>query len=174
MFYQVENAQIYTLPDELPEIYIAAGGPNAAELAGEIGDGLIATSPEKELISAFEKGGGKGKPRYGQYTVCYARDEKKARETALKWWPTAALGGELSQELPLPAHFEQATKGVTAEEIAEAVLCDPDPQAHMKKIKEYADAGFTHIYVHQVGPDQQSMIQFYKSEIMPRFEKAYA
>ena len=94
IFYEVENAQIYTLPEVLPEIYVAAGGEQAAELAGEIGDGLIATSPDKELVQTFQTSGGKGKPRYGQVSVCYARTEKSAQETALKWWPNAAIQGE--------------------------------------------------------------------------------
>lgn len=174
MFYQVENARIYTLPDELPEIYIAAGGENSAELAGRIGDGLIATSPDKKLVKTFADSGGKSKPLYGQITVCYARDEKKAQETALKWWPTAALDGELSQELPLPAHFEQATKSATAEQVCESMTCGPDPAAYMQAIQKYMDAGFTHIYLHQIGPDQESFFKFYESEILPRFQKAYA
>lgn len=173
-FYQVENAKIYTLPDELPEIYVAAGGPLAAELAGEIGDGLIATSPDSELIKTFTGAGGKGKPRIGQVSVCYASTLAQAQQTALKWWPNAAIQGELSQELPLPEHFEQATEKATAEQVCESMTCGPDPDEHMQAIQKYADAGFTHIYVHQIGPDQNGFFNFYENEILPRFQKAYA
>jgi coenzyme F420-dependent glucose-6-phosphate dehydrogenase len=38
--YVVDHARVYTLPDEPPEVYVAAT-PKAAELAGKIGDGLI-------------------------------------------------------------------------------------------------------------------------------------
>src|SRR5512143_669201 len=47
-YYVVENARIYTLPDKLPDIYVAAAGPKSAEVAGRIGDGLISTAPKKE------------------------------------------------------------------------------------------------------------------------------
>lgn len=174
MFYQVENAQVYTLPSELPEIYVAAAGENAAELAGEIGDGLIVTSPDKKLVKTFDDSGGQGKPHYGQITVCYARDEKKAMETAHKWWPQATLKGELHQELPLPAHFEQGTQDVTPEQVCESITCGPDPARHMQAIQKYIDAGITHVYVHQVGPDQDAFFDFYQNEILPRFEKTYA
>lgn len=174
MFYQVENAQIYTLPDERPEIYVAAAGENAAELAGQIGDGLIATSPDKKLVKTFQDAGGAGKPRYAQMTVSYASTEKRAQELALKWWPNAAIQGELSQELPLPAHFEQATQEATAEQICQSMTCGPDPELHMQAIKKYIDAGFTHVYVHQVGPDQDGFFDFYEKEILPRFERVYA
>lgn len=173
-FYVVENARIYTLPEELPQIYVAASGEHSAEMAGQIGDGLVGTSPKGKLLKTFDNSGGKGKPRYGQLTVCYAPDEKQAMETAHKWWRNAALGGELSQELPLPAHFKQATQDVTPEQVAKSVTCGPDPEKHRQAIQEYRDAGYTHVYVHQVGPDQDSFFDFYEKEILPSFQKQYA
>jgi G6PDH family F420-dependent oxidoreductase len=168
MYYTVENARIYTLPDQLPPIMVAASGPKAAEGAGRIGDGLISTSPDKEVVEKFEGSGGKGKPRIGQFTVCWAEDEAEARRTAYEWWPNAAIKGELSQELPTPSFFEQAAKMVKEEDVAEVIICGPDAQKHIDKIKEFADAGFEQVYVHQVGPDQEGMIRFYEKEVLPK------
>jgi coenzyme F420-dependent glucose-6-phosphate dehydrogenase len=167
--YTVENARIYTLPEELPPIIVAASGPRAAAAAGRFGDGLCSTAPETEIITAFTSAGGNG-PRYGQMTVCWASSETEAKRTALKIWPNAALGGELSQELPTPAHFEQATSAVTEEQIAKEVVCGPDPQQHVDLIKKYIEAGFDHVYIHQVGPDQAGFINFYQREVLPQFK----
>jgi len=164
--YTVENARIYTLPEELPPIYVAAGGDKAAELAGRIGDGLVSTSPGS-VIELFDRAGGTGKPKYGQVTVCYAPDEAEARRTALEWWPNAALSGELNQELPTPGHFKQATSWVDEDAISGSIVCGPDPQKHIARLREYADGGFTHIYIHQVGPDQEGFFKFYEREILP-------
>ena len=90
--YTVENARIYTVPDEPPPIAVAAGGPEAAALAGRIGDALVTTAPDPELVEAFRGAGGEG-PRYGQLTVCYDEEEGRARRTAHEWWPNAALRG---------------------------------------------------------------------------------
>src|SRR5688500_6867648 len=49
-FYDVVRARIYTVPEAPPPILIAAGGPETAEVAGRIADGLITTAPEKELL----------------------------------------------------------------------------------------------------------------------------
>lgn len=166
-YYEVENARIYTLPDPLPEIYLAASGGKMATLAGEIADGFIGVEPDEEVMQAFDAAGGSGKPRYGRFTACYGEDEAAAVKTALEWWPNAGVPGELSQELPLPAHFQQASKNVTEEQMAEAVICGPDPQKHLDKIHAYADAGYTHVYIHQVGPDQEGMIRFYRERILP-------
>jgi len=169
-YFTVENARIYTLPDKLPELMVAAAGQKATEVAAELGDGLIGTSPEKELIQTFQGAGGAGKPRYGQLTVCYAASELEAVKTTMEWWPTAGIKGALSQELPLPLHFEQAAQLVKEDDIKQAVVCGPDPQQHIQKIQEYADAGYTHVYVHQVGPDQESFFRFYQQNILPRFK----
>ncbi|HZG68958.1 MAG TPA: TIGR03557 family F420-dependent LLM class oxidoreductase [Herpetosiphonaceae bacterium] len=168
--YTVENARLYTLPEEPPPIMVAGSGPRAARLAGRIGDGLINTAPDAEVRETFERAGGAGKPRYAQMTVCWAADEAQARRTAFEIWPNGGLKGELSQELPTPAHFEQAAKLVTEEMVAEEVVCGPDPERHIAKIQAYVDAGYDHIYVHQVGPDQEGFFRFYEREILPRFQ----
>lgn len=166
--YTVENARIYTLPDEAPPIIVAGSGPKAAQLAGRIGDGFCSTSPDKELKQQFDKAGGKGKPAYAEMTVCWAEDEAEARRTAFECWPNAAITGELSQILPVPAHFEQAAKMLKEEDVAEDILCGADAERHLKKLDEYIQAGYTHVWVHQVGQDQEGFFDFYQQEILPK------
>jgi G6PDH family F420-dependent oxidoreductase len=170
MYYTVENARLYTLPDGPIELHVAASGPKSAGLAGQIGDGLVSTAPKKEIVDAFDQSGGEGKPRYGQLTVCWAPDEATARKTALDVWPNSAIPGELGQELPLPAHFEQAALLVTEDAVAKTVVCGPDPDRYIQEIKKYVDAGFDHVYVHQIGPDQEGFITFFKQNVMPAFK----
>ncbi len=167
-FYMIDNARIYTLPETLPEIIVAAAGPEAAQLAAEIGQGVDSTSPNREVIETFEQNGGTG-PRYGQMTCCYGPDKTAATEMALRHWGNAGIPGQLGQELALPAYFEQAAQLVTPEQIAESVVCGPDPAEYHAKIQEYVEAGFTHLYIHQVGPDQESFIAFAERELLPTY-----
>jgi coenzyme F420-dependent glucose-6-phosphate dehydrogenase len=168
-YYTVENARLYTLPDEPPPIMIAASGEKSAALAGRMGDGFISTAPKAELVQAFEAEGAAGRPRYGQVTVCYAENDATARRIAHQYWPNGALHGELGQELPTPRHFEQAAKNVREEDVAESVVCSSDPQKHIEAIQEFVDAGFDHVYVHQVGPEQDDFINFYQKYVLPAF-----
>jgi G6PDH family F420-dependent oxidoreductase len=170
--FTVDHARVYTLPDEPPPVYVAASGKNAAELAGRLGDGLITTAPSAEVVEAFGSAGGSGKPSYGQVTVCWANDEASAVKTAKEWWASGAIPGELSQELPLPRHFEQAAQMIRDEDIARSIVCGPDPEKHRKAIQEFIDAGMDHVYLHQVGPDQAGFFDFYKREIFPLFESS--
>src|SRR3982751_1270351 len=89
--YTVEQARLYTLPDEPPELYVAASKPQAAEVAGRIGDGFISTAPDDELVSAFEDAGGSGKPKIGMIHVAYDEDEEAGHERAHKLWPNLPL-----------------------------------------------------------------------------------
>ena len=168
--FTVENARLYTLPERLPPIHLAAGGPKAAEQAGKIGDGLIATGPETELVSAYREAGGDG-PLFGQVTICWAASEREARRTVREWWPTVAIHGEASQELPLPSHFEALVSSVTEDQVAEVVSCGPDPEPHLAKIRAYLDAGFDRVYIHQVGPDQTGFLDFAQRELLPALER---
>jgi coenzyme F420-dependent glucose-6-phosphate dehydrogenase len=167
----VENARIYTLPEVPTPIVVAAAETRAAELAGEIGDGLITTAPNPELVKAFSSVWKKRKPRYGQLTVCVADSEAAARRTAYECWPNAALPGDLKLELPLPEHFEQAASLVDEERVATRIVCGPDPERHLAKIREFVEAGFDHVSVHQVGPDQESLFRLYTRTIIPEARK---
>jgi hypothetical protein len=63
---------------------------------------------------------------------------------------------------------------VTEDEVCKEMTCGPDPEMHMEAIRKYIDGGFTHVYIHQVGPDQEAFFDFYRKEILPRFTKEFA
>lgn len=168
-YYSVENAKIYTLPNELPPIYVAASGEESASLAAEIGDGLISTAPDEKVVKAFTQDAGSGAPRYGQVTVCWGENEEAAAELARKVWANSAIPGQLSQELALPKYFDEATELVTTETIKQSIICGPDPEKHIAGIQKFIDAGFDHVYIHQVGPDQAGFFRFMEKEILPHF-----
>jgi G6PDH family F420-dependent oxidoreductase len=165
--YTVENARIYSLPEEPPPILVAVAGERSVDLAARAGDGLIGTAPIADSVERFRGGGGAGKPTYGQLHVCWAESEADARRTALEWWPNGAVSGSHFLELPLPSHFEEAAELVTEQAIAESVVCGPDPERHVAAIREFTDAGYYHVYVHQVGPDQAGFFDFYGREVLP-------
>jgi coenzyme F420-dependent glucose-6-phosphate dehydrogenase len=166
--YDVEYARVYTLPEEPVQIAVAAAKPNAAEVAGRLGDGLINTAPDAEQISRFEAAGGRGKPTYGGVTGCWAASEEGGAKTACEIWPNAALGGDIGYELPRPAHFEQAAEQLTPEDLAEAIPCGPDPDRWLEDIRAYESAGYTHIYFHQIGYDQEGFFRFWREKLQPR------
>ncbi len=165
-YFQVENARIYTLPDELPPIYFAANTIASVDLAGWLGDGLITTSPDARLVDAFGQAGGGGKPRYGKLTICWAETDAEARRIAYEWWRQTALPG-LGSILPLPRYYENASRLVTEEEVAKKLLVGPGAERQLAAIHRFIDTGFDHVLIHQVGPDQEGFFRFYEREVLP-------
>jgi G6PDH family F420-dependent oxidoreductase len=170
-FYTVEDARLFTLPETLPPIMVAASGPNMAAIAGRIGDGLIDTAPKGKIVETFHQAGEgrQQRPCYGQMTVCWAKSAEEAQKTVYEQWPNSGLTGELSQELRTVKHFEQAAKMLSAEQVCEEITCGPDAQQHIAAIEKYVEAGYDHIYIHQIGPDQEGFFRFYEREILPHF-----
>jgi hypothetical protein len=44
----------------------------------------------------------------------------------------------------------------------------PDPQRHLQSIRDYVEAGYDHVYVHQIGDDQEGFFRFYEREVLPK------
>jgi len=167
--YAVQNARVYTLPQEPPAILVSGFGPKAVDLAARVGDGYVAVMPEKDLVDRFRQHGGGSKLVQGGTKVCWGPDERECVETVHRLWPNEGLGGELAQILPQPAHFEQATALVTEEMIAESVPCGPDVDKIVQSFQEFADAGFDELYVQQVGARQAEFFAVLERELLPRF-----
>jgi G6PDH family F420-dependent oxidoreductase len=153
--FEVANARLWDLPDEPPPIGVAVSGKRSCSLAGRLADLVIATEPEPELIEAFDRSGGRGKPRVGQLPVCYDPDREAAVARAHEQFRWALGGWPVNAELPGPSGFEGATRYVTPEDTAGAIPCGDDVDTFMEAVRPYVEAGFTEIALVQVGGDQQ-------------------
>jgi G6PDH family F420-dependent oxidoreductase len=169
-FYEVENAKLFDPPTSRIPVVVSAFGPAAVELAARIGDGYWGTSPTSELLDRYQEAGGSG-PRYAQVDVCWAGDEASARKTVHEVWPNGGITGQLSQDLPTWTHFEQAAEMVTEEDAVGSKPCGPDPEAYVESVRAYLDAGYDHLYLHQIGPDQDGFFRFWRDELASRVRK---
>jgi G6PDH family F420-dependent oxidoreductase len=170
--YTVENARVFSLPDTPPPIYVSGLGPAAAELAGRIGDGYISTTPDTDLLGAFRRSGGEGKPTQAGLKVCWSTDREAAIDTAHELWRTSGVPGELSQVLPSPVHFGQVADLVTREMTAGSAAFGDDVQEHLDAFAPYREAGFDELYVSQMGGAREQtsargFFDFYASEVLP-------
>ena len=132
-----------------------------AELAGRIGDGFIGTGPDKELLDGLSEGGRRRTAVRPGHHVLGAHPRPRRGGSALEWWPTAALHGEVTQELPNPAQFtdlaSRRDRGPGRRRPSRAVRM---PRSTSTAIRDYVDAGYDHVYLHQVGPDQAGFLEF--------------
>jgi G6PDH family F420-dependent oxidoreductase len=148
---------------------VAISGAASARLAGELADLVIAVQPDASLLQSFREAGGGSKPSYGQLPVSYDTDERKAAARAHGEFRWFAGGWKVNAELPGTAAFAAASQSVTEEEVAAQIPCGPDVDRHLSAIREFRDAGFTHLALVQVGNDRQpDFIEWAATELLPR------
>jgi G6PDH family F420-dependent oxidoreductase len=164
--FQLDHARLFDRPSRKPAVVIAAGGPQAARLAGDKGDGLIATDPRTDLIEAFASAGGSG-PLYAEVAMCCAESEEAAKATAHRYFRWAVAGWPVMAELPHDESFASATESVSVDAVAEAITCGPSAEKHLEAIGRYVDAGYDHIVLTQIGPDQDYFFDLFERELKP-------
>jgi G6PDH family F420-dependent oxidoreductase len=165
-YYTVDNARIYTLPEQPPEVWVSGFGPQATRLAGRIGDGYVTTSPDQELLDLFRSTSG-GKPGAAGLKAAWAPTEEEGVEHAHRLWRTSGVPGELAQVLPTPRHFEQAAKLVTPDMTRDSLVCGPDVERHVASYAPYLEAGFDEVYVAAIGPHYRDMISRFGADVLP-------
>jgi G6PDH family F420-dependent oxidoreductase len=137
---QLEDARVYDLPDELPEIIVAAGGSNAARIAAEYG-GMFTTAPDAGLVKVHRAQSGSG-TIFGEMFVSYdpnsTRSGLVAAARSARW---AALGVAADSEIPRASVFESATQFIQPSDLESIIVAGPDPADYLRQAKLYAEAG---------------------------------
>ena len=172
-YFELDHARLFDRPDRPPPIVVAAGGPVAARLAARKGAGLITTEPEPALVEAYRGAGGAG-TRYAEIALCYGRSEEAARRTAHRYYRWSLTGGPTMAEMPHVEGFEAASGMVTPEAVARAVSCGPSADRHLQAIDGYLRAGYDHLILMQIGPEQEAFCEFFERELAPRLRRRQA
>jgi alkanesulfonate monooxygenase SsuD/methylene tetrahydromethanopterin reductase-like flavin-dependent oxidoreductase (luciferase family) len=124
------------------------------------------------LMGRFEKGAREaGKdpstmPRMIQVHVSWAATMEEATENAVKEWPNGGMNFPKG-DIRNPEDFEAMSKLVRPENYKNRVLISPDLDDHIAHLKHFADLGFTEIYVHNVGRNQEAFIKAYGEKVVP-------
>ncbi len=170
-YYDLDHARLFDRPATKPPVIIAAGGPEAARLAAQDADGLIATEAKPELVQAYRDAGGTG-PCYAEVAMCWAADEATARATAHRLFRWAVTGWPVQAELPTVESFAAATRHITPEIVAGQVSCGPSPEVHLAALEKYRRAGFDHLILTQIGPEQPGFVEFFHHHLAPQLRAA--
>ena len=163
--YTVNDARIFTLPEQPVPIYVAASGPAALRIATELGDGYINTEPRADLVDGFRSAVPDG-PVMGQMAVSVDDDADRALKTAHDRFRFAVPGWKVQSELPNPKNFEAATSSVRPEDMAGIVPCGTDTDAYAEAVDRWLEAGYDHLALAPVG-DPGRFFEFWRAELGP-------
>jgi G6PDH family F420-dependent oxidoreductase len=164
----VEDARVFDLPEQPIKTFVAAGGPRAARLAAEVADGVCATEPSGDIMSAYLEAGGQRETTWGQVVLAWAADDESGLADAHAQFRFAAGGWKVQSELPNPVNFDAATQTVSPSDLADAIPAGPDADRHAEAIKAYLDLGYEHIAFAYPGSDTDGFMQFWNEELHPR------
>lgn len=164
-YFQIDHARLYDVPEKRIPLVVGVSGPASIKLATDKKvDGMMATEPKKKLTASFKK---RGAPCYSEAALAYAPSEEKAKTIAKERFAFSALGWHVNTELPTPAAFEAAVKYIRPEDLAETIGMGPDVDRHVAAVKPYIKAGFDHIALVGIGPDQAGFIDFFEKKLGP-------
>jgi len=174
MHFDVVKARVFDVPETPPPLGIAVSGPASCRIAGEHADVMIAVEPNEALCAAYDAAGGAGKPRYGQQPMSYDTDEQTAITRAHEQFRWFGAGWAVNAELPGPAAFDAASQFVRPEDVAAAMPCGNDVGAVVKAVQPWANAGFTHLALLQIGEHvQDGYLDWSARELLPALRAAF-
>ena len=183
-YYRTENATIYDRPDNPVPIYVAAAGPSAATLAGEIGDGFICTSgkaPElyRETllpnVAAGLASAGRANDaidRMIEVKVSFDTDLQRAREDT-RFWAALALSPEEKTGVETSLEMERLADALPLERTVKRWIVSTDPDEQVERIRPYVELGFRHLVFHAPGPDQARFLRLYAERVVPKLRAAF-
>lgn len=183
-YYQTERATIYDRPETPVPIYIAAAGPSASRLAGEMADGFITTSGKAPELyrETLMPNVGEGLQTSGrdmasidtmiEMKVSFDSDMTKAMEDT-RHWAALALSPEEKTGVEDPIEMEKRADALPAERAASRWIVSTDPEEQVERIAPYIELGFRHLVFHAPGPDQDRFLRMYAKEVLPRLREKF-
>jgi TAT-translocated FGD2 family F420-dependent dehydrogenase len=168
-YFQTNQLKLYDPPSAPPPIFVAAGGPKSAQLAGQYGDGLIALAHDIEnqrLLSAFNQGAhdsNRDTATLGKRAEVFAvvGDTNEINRAAELWRFTGA------HDQPNPVELQRAAQANPLDKVIGGWTTGTDPAIHIGAVQAVLDAGATP-FMHFPQHDPKTAIDFYRTQVLPR------
>lgn len=176
-YYKLESTRLWTMPEQTPDILVAASGPVTARRAGRTVDGLITEAAAVDklgmLLQRFAEGAREAgrdastMPKVLRLHVSWADSDEQAMRNALTQWPNLGLRFPKS-DIRSPHELEQIARLVTPADFEGRMPISADPDVHRAQIQAYADLGFDRIYLHNVGRNQREFLEVFGRDVLPK------
>ena len=183
-YYRTESATIYDRPENPVPIYIAAAGPSAAALAGEVGAGFICTSGKspalysETLLPKVSEGLAAAKrsnddiDRMIEIKLSFDSDVARAKEDT-RHWAALALSAEEKMGVEDALEMERLADALPLDRAASRWIVSADADEVVEKVRPYVDLGFQHLVFHAPGLDQQRFLRLFSERVMPKMRNAF-
>ncbi len=179
-FFRLHSTRLWTMPETPPPILVATAGPITAKKTGARCDGIITpgATPDKvaSVLAKFDEGArsaGKdpdGAHKLLQLHLSWAATDEEALANAMTEWPNGGMKFG-KQDIRSPHDFAAMAELVRPEDFAGRMVISSDPDLHRAAIQGFLDVGVTHVYVHNVGRNQEEWMEVFGREVLPKLAR---
>jgi coenzyme F420-dependent glucose-6-phosphate dehydrogenase len=176
-YFKLHTSRLWTLPDQPPPILVATSGPITAKKAGARTDGIITPGATVDKVAgvldrfaAGARSAGKdpdAMPKLLQLHLSWAATDEDALANAVQQWPNGGMKFP-KQDIRSPYDFAQMATLVRPEDFAGRMVVSSDPDEHRAEIQRFLDVGITHVYLHNVGRNQQEWLGVFGRDVLPK------
>lgn len=176
--FRTKGARLFLELERRPPVYMSAFGPEAAEIAGRLADGLWTLADPQQapaVIAAYRRSTEQAGREPGEIILqgmaSWAEDDEAAFEGAREW------KGTLVDEHYTDPVYEPAEIGANGSEVSDTKfktmgLISSDPAQHVRKIKAMQQLGATAIVIMNIsGNDPLGMLRIYGTEVLPKLRE---
>jgi len=174
-YFRTEAAYLWTRPERRPPIVVSAFHPEAARLAGRLGDGLWSLAdPESVpgLIEAYEEGCKQAGKEKGEIVLqapfAWAETDAAALAGAREWKATVPDEFYVDDWHDPAAMQRYAEEHVSDEQFLASAIVSADPAEHVERIKEIEQLGATVVVLMNISAGIRTRrFDVYAKQVLP-------
>ena len=176
-FFRAKAAYLHTRGERRPPVYVSAFGPQAAAVAGRLGDGVWTMGdPETapEVIDAYRSACDDAGKEPGEIILqagfSWAEDDDAALEGA-RVWKSTQVDDYFTDDWHDPqAMYERGEREVSDEAFKESYIVSSDPEQHVERIREVERLGATVVCLQNgSGSAPERALEVYGESVLPAF-----
>lgn len=171
----LDDARLYTKPENRPEIHVAANGPSTARLAARYADGFMTVITGEEFTDRLYP----AVRRYAEeeerdpddlettvlVIVSYDEEYERAYDATRPWWATTQ--NVFDKAIADPREIEALGERATREEIEEKFLIADDPSTIAAEVERLAEQGFNRVALANTSPEPERLFEVMGSDVIP-------
>jgi coenzyme F420-dependent glucose-6-phosphate dehydrogenase len=174
-FFRTKAAYLHTRGERRPPVYVSAFGPQAAEVAGRLGDGVWTMGdPEmaNPVIEAYRTACDDAGKEAGEVILqagfSWAEDDDAALEGA-RVWKSTQIDDYFTDDWHDPkAMYERAENEISDDEFRESYIISSDPKQHVERIREIKQLGATVVCLQNgSGSAPEQALEVYGKSVLP-------
>jgi coenzyme F420-dependent glucose-6-phosphate dehydrogenase len=178
-YFSAHGARLYGRLERRPPVYMSAFGPQAAEVAGRVADGIWTLADPTQapaVIGAYRRAAEAAGREPGeiilQGLVSWAASDDEAFESAREWKATL-VDDHYTAPIHDPGEIGRNGREVPDTKFKAMGILSSDPATHVKKIKAMQQMGATALVLMNVsGADPLGTLRTYGEHVLPELRQA--